>query len=666
MRTIPFEHGNIPSILTAFVVLVSLIAGAESEAADMETEPLLGDAQLLRLQPDAERARVPFLSWDTEGGDRIKTNLLRSDSALSVRVQVAGEWKSCGEIASARFQPSPKEGRYTIPVTPGTELEWDIQTTSNTLTLRVSGRGDEVKRIEAVEIVFPFDPQVTPTTVLPTEWDADGSLSLPAVLSAPDFGQMLLIAEPNTEVRAKLLGSRAQKTVDLAIRFSGDLSQRPYELRLSPVWLPAPEGMRDTSLWREARRGWFGALQPSAQWGDPGNRFSAPAGVLANNVVSDPASCSLWFYADQAFWTPEISPGISVMTLVRRSIDWWLDERMQPTGEMICYWDHLNFLDANAGPLIAAWDYVEATGDLAWLKQRIDKLEAIAEFLAGRDVDGDGMVEATQSGNRGTLKQPHRSCAWWDALNCGHKDSYTNALIYRAWRCLADLENQLGRSAQVAHYQRLADRLKAAYKLNLYNPETGWLGWWRSADGELHDYASPIVNGLAIEYGLIEPELGREILARLREKMRVAGFTRYELGVPPMLIPVRRSDYLLPHAIGLPSREDGTDTFGQYMNGGITAGQVLHFIAAHYAVGEREQGDFFLREMLKRQAEGGFQNGVQDSGGKGIDWTTWDGKPCGYEGYLADSFRFLQALLLREPALRERFYRPLTGGDQQP
>ena len=32
---------------------------------------------------------------------------------------------------------------------------------------------------------------------------------------------------------------------------------------------------------------------------------------------------------------------------------------------------------------------------------------------------------------------------------------------------------------------------------------------------------------------------------------------------------------------------------------------------------------------------------------KGIDWTTWDGKPSGYEGYLADSFRFLQAVLMQ-------------------
>jgi hypothetical protein len=380
---------------------------------------------------------------------------------------------------------------------------------------------------------------------------------------------------------------------------------------------------------------------------------------LANNVISDPASCSLWFYADQALWTPQITPDVSVAALVRRSVDWWLDQRTRPTGEVVCDWDYGNFLDANAGPLIAAWDYVEATGDQPWLERRIDRLEFIAEFLVKRDVDGDGLVEATQSGNRGTLKEPGRSCAWFDAVNCGHKDGYTNALIYRAWRCLAELEGRLARNERQAHYHRLADRLKAAYAKTLYSPATGWLAWWKSADGELHDYATPIVNGLAIEYGLVEPAQGREILARLWTKIDQAGFHRFDLGIPPMLVPVHRSDYLLPDALGLPQREDGTDTFGHYQNGGITVGHVLHFLAAHYVVGQPERADRVLRAMLERQAEGKFQNGVRDAGGQGIDWTDWNGNPTGYEGYLADNYRFLQAVLLREPSFRARYYRPL-------
>jgi hypothetical protein len=158
-----------------------------------------------------------------------------------------------------------------------------------------------------------------------------------------------------------------------------------------------------------------------------------------------------------------------------------------------------------------------------------------------------------------------------------------------------------------------------------------------------------------------EPGLARQILDRLWKKMAGAGFSRFDLGVPPMLVPVHRSDYLQPDAIGIPKRVDGTDTFGWYMNGGITAGQVLHFLAAHYVLGENERADKVLRAMLERQKRGEFQNGVRDAGGEGIDWTSWDGKPTGYEGYLADSFRFLQAVLLREESFRAKLYRALKS-----
>ena len=192
----------------------------------------------------------------------------------------------------------------------------------------------------------------------------------------------------------------------------------------------------------------------------------------------------------------------------------------------------------------------------------------------------------------------------------------------------------------------------------LYNEKSGLLAGWRSADGMLHDYASPTTCGLAIEYGLIPPEAARAMLDRLWQKMAEVKFERFDLGVPPNLIPIAQGDYIQT-GFGTPKRSDGSDTFGIYMNGGITAGQVLHFIAAHYQIGEPARGDRVLRAMLTRPARGEFQNVVTDTAMKGIDWTTWDGQPSGYEGYLADSFRFLQAVLLREPALRQKLYRPM-------
>ena len=539
------------TVLLAGLALMGLAAGSTFGT---------GEA-VLRIEMDKQRPHVVFLSWDTEDGSRAATNLLRTVTAMRLRLRSEGQGKPGDDLALGSVDSKSNAMIYRFTPAPMFYLLWSVNPTRVSLSTTLSRQGTSSEPSAGVELLIPFDPRVTPTTVLPSQWEEDGSLRLPAVINAPDFGQMLLSESRGQPLKSRLEGSRADKVVDLIVELPPLKSGESCTLNLVPIRLPAPQGLVDETLWEKARRGWFGAFQSSARWGDQTRPFSAPAGPLANNVISDPASCSLWFYADQAMWTPQLTPEISVATLVRRTLDWWLDQRTRPTGEVICYWDYGNFVDANAGPLIAAWDYVEATSDKARLGRRIERLEFIAEFLARRDVDNDGFVEAVQSGNRGTLKQPARLCAWFDALNCGHKDGYTNALIYRAWRCLAD-------------YGSLADRLKASYAKTLYNPATGWLACWKSEAGELHDYASPVVNGLAIEYGLVEPVQGREIFARLWAKMDQVGFTHVELGIPPMLVPVRRSDYLLPDGLGIPQREDGTDTLGHYQNGGITAGQV--------------------------------------------------------------------------------------------
>ncbi len=601
-------------------------------------------AAQLKLETSAPLG-ITWLSWDTEGTGRERDNLLRKGTAVTLQMPLA-------------------DGPTTVPLArdPAEKSDgvasWSVKAADGGLDISIrAGFG-----APPCQLVFPFDPLVTPTTAISAAVEADRSLRLPAIVSAPDFGQMLLTADSVAPLHARLEGSRTGKVVDLIVTIPAEFDGS-VELRLRPLHLDAPKGIAaDDPYWRKARRGWFNVFQPTAKWGGEGHKFSAPAGVLGNNVISDPVSFARWTYADAAFWTPQGATDVSLMSHVRQTLDWWLDERTSTTGECVGYWAYYDFLDSNPSLIISAWDYVESTGDTAWLEGRIERLEELSAFLESRDTDGDGLVEAVQSGDRGTLQQPDRSSCWWDALNVGHKDGFSNALIYRAWRCLADLELKLGRDEQAKRYTTLAGRLKAAYAAALRNPETGWLGWWRSADGELHDYAFPQLNALAIEYGLVEKDEARQILQRLREKARTAGFRRNDLGIPSTLIPVRRSDYLLPDSLGCPKNEDGTDSFGHYMNGGISAGHSLHWMMAHHRVGESEYADAFLREMLKRQEQGGFQNGVTDEAPRGIDWTDWEGKPNGYEGYLSDNYRFLQAAALRNPELRKRFYRPLFSG----
>ena len=521
------------------------------------------------------------------------------------------------------------------------------------MTLSAKGPKDFVR--PEIEIVFPFNPPLACTTLLASRWGMDGCPRLPAIVSAPDFGQMLLSCDQLHGFNVRLDGDRLRRTVDLVLGWRWFRSGAKYVFRFNPLRLPAPSGLRDASLWPAARRGWFNTFQPSADDVACLDAGDTTQGILANNVISDRVVSVMYLWADAALLVPDAAPGISFAAHVRRLLDYCFQERAAPSGEVWAYEDR-PMLDGNAAPLIAAWDYVEATGDRRWLAANIERLELLADFLARQDKDGDGLVELRNTGNYGEMTGYNSA---YDTYNCGHKDGYTNLLTYRAWRCLSDLEAQLGRKERQERYTRLAGRLRTAFAKTLLNPATGWLAWWKSADGQLHDYASPMITSMAIEYGLVEAAPGREMLARFWKKIDEVGFKRFDLGLPVTLVPVRRGDYL--HGMGAAAREDGTDTFGRYLNGGCLVSDTIHFLVAHYVVGEGEKADRILRAMVERQRRGAFPNGggFQNGCGGGAEFMTWEGKPCGYEGHLTYSWSFLQAILLREPQFRARLYRPL-------
>ncbi len=497
---------------------------------------------VLRADFNASRSELTALSWDTEGGTRAAMNLFRHGKTVTL------------------------------------QRSWRVEARDGAITMTIEGG-------EKAELVFPFDPLVCATTVMPSQWDYDGTLHLPAIISAPDFGQMRLSEANGAKITGRLVGSRTDHIVDLII----ELPAQAITLKLEPVILPTPKGI-DEKTWRMARRGWWNAIEPSAKWGEQSRKFSAPAGVLANNVVSDPVSCLMHVWADQVLLTPSFDERAYLTDLVRRTIDWWIDHRTKENGEVYAYWDHADMLDANCSPLIASWDYVESSNSRAWLAKRIGKLEFLADYLLKRDLDGDGLIESTHSGNSGTLIEPMRAGSAYDTINAGYKDAYSNILAYRAFRCMADLEKQLNRPEKSAVYAKQAEKLKAAFGPLFFNPKTGWLAWWKSEDGKMHDLSAPMITSLAIEYGLVPPEQGRAMLNKLWAKIESVGFKRFDLGVPFTLAPVPRGDYLIGlEGAGVPKREDGSDTFGQYLNGGCLVNDAIHFITALYICGETEK-----------------------------------------------------------------------------
>jgi len=610
--------------------------------APIELESSTKSARV-RVQAEPDHAALPYLSWDTEGGDRARTNLLRAP----VRLRLVGR---SGDRPSVELQRRGSQGVvYRLGLVPGGAISWDVALRGGGLAMTFGATGTDLGHVRGLELELPLDPRATATTVLTGNWSRAGRARLPFIISAPDLGQMYVSCAEHRRIEATLEGDRQAQTVTLTFRLPVPEPGTAYTLDFRPHVIAAPAGLKDTMRWRDARRGWLNFLQLSSTWcGQPG--------IWANNVVSDPVSSTVFWLADHALLVPELAPGVSTADMVRRSVEYWLDGGRTPEGEFYYVVNStLGMMDSYPSILIASWAYVEATGDTAWLKRRLATLEDVSAMLERRDTDGDGLVESKQSGNRGTHAFGDTA---WDTYSSGHKNAYVNALTYRAWRCLARLEGRLGHVEREVHYAALADKLKAAFVPAFLNPETGWLGWWRSEDGFLHDVYSDVPTSLAIMYGLVDADRGRDMLDRYWAALQASGFERFDLGVPLNIRPVHRDDQ---YAEWGGKAEDGSDTFGKYLNGGCCVSNTSFFLVANYIVGRTDRADRILDAMLKRQREGvfanggGFQNGVINRYPEGAEFMDWQGNTCGYEGHLVYSWAFLQSVLLREPQFRARW-----------
>ncbi|MCX6361716.1 MAG: hypothetical protein NT029_18070 [Armatimonadetes bacterium] len=599
----------------------------------------------IRLEADRAAACITTLGWDTEGTGREGVNLLKSPVELRM-------WKAGAPVAAAsHLAASSEQGvRYELSVGEAGRLAWEVDAHSDGLRMAVSCAADVSRSIDKLELVFPFEPTRVMTSVISSHGTDDGRFQLPAIISAPDLGQMLATSPSRAGMTGRVEGSRPGKWLVVTLELPVPAQGARTELRIAPVVLPRPAGYRDAKRWRAARRGWFNLIQQSC--GASGGGVEVH-GVWANNALSDPVSSVLYMLVDATLLVPDLAPGVSMAPILRRSVDYWLDHKTAPDG-LVAYTaggTGQNVMDANPAVLIGAWGAVQATGDLGWLRGRISRLEFISRYLEQRDIDGDGLVESKQSGNSGSRPPRDPDCAW-DCYVGGHKNAYVNALAYRAWMGMADLERRLDRGEEAQRYEALTAGLKEAFLPAFLNPETGWLGFWRSRDGALHDLHMDAPTSIAVSYGLIEKEKGREMLHAYWKALMATGFSRFDLGVPLNLRPVPRAEM-----------EHYTE-FQHFLNGGCGVSNTSYLLNALYQVGMRREADMILDAMLKRQADGafpnggGFQNGFVDQMGGGAEVVDWNGKPEGYEGHLVYCWAFLHSMLMREPAMREKALGP--------
>jgi hypothetical protein len=594
-----------------------------AEAANLD-ESLNFSSPFMELQLSATLPEFVSLNIDGLGKSRRGPNM------------IAGRTNVTGYQLSVHDSDGVRRAEYRVnSAASGTPASWAFEISTNKIVLTSNWSGE----FEPAPFFFHFDLNQVHSTVLGL-FTKNGLLATPALMHFPGQGSMRLTSSV-PELALTYTSDRPRQAATLVLPAATfEYKRVAYTLEITAIYPNVP-GTSDDPRFDAFRRNWLDVLQlnPELQ-------------ALANNTASDSCAFCYFEFADIAAVTPPLAPGLTALDIVRQTLDRMLaggtayGQSAVPDRPTVTS----DFLPSM---VIAAATCVRAGHSGKWLAENYEGIRNWTESMLASDTDGNGLIKYAASGNSGSWGPAGtpkiRPSNWWDTIGFGYEDAYSNALAYRALGEMAMMAQKLGKPIDAKRYQHAADEIRAIYYDHFFNPATGVLAGWRSADGELHDYYFLFVNGIAIHYGLVPKPQANAIMDKLLAKMKEVGYDKFNMGLPGNLITVALKDYVHRTPDGrygggvLPDNSDG---FQNYENGGATGSYAYFTLAALYDLGRKDDADNILFPMLKNYGDCGFEG--KDAKGRSYDWRRWDGTPMGYEGLLTDNYYAILAVPLRQ------------------
>lgn len=550
-----------------------------------------------------------------------------------------------------QWKPSPDEGNYELHKISGSQI--DIYKKGTTATACWQFKFDEKQFTVTSKYIdenankgldFRFDKKKNHTTLLGV-MVRKNMTRLPALLHLPDMGTFRIEAD-KPDVTVEYDASRKEGDSFISVRLPyATVEQRSLRFTFNVVSIYPDFPGVEQEKFAGFRRNYLNLFQinPRLQ-------------VLANNSCSDPCAFTLFHSSMLALKTPPLADSLSALDLLRMSVERYLDG-MKAYG-MFGYnstWENENantdnskaqpydYLDTYPSLVISACNFIKGSGDLKWAERYYLQIKEWMDRQMKRDYNQNGLVEYELSGNSGSWDGVLRPANWWDTIGFGHEDAFSNALTYEALNLIAYVAELLGKKNDADLYRQLLSKLKDAYFSTFYNPATGVLAGWKSSDGTLHDYYFVMVNSMAVYYNLIPEDKMKDIMMTLWNKMQEVGYNDFKLGLPGNLVSVRREDYTHHDPRwGGGEKEDGSDAFQRYENGGASLNWTYYTLKAFEKAGLDEQLNMIADGILKGIDAGEFQ-GFCATGGMTKDWKTWNGECWGYEGFLCDGYLVLLA-----------------------
>ncbi len=515
-------------------------------------------ARLSVKQPGLKSLNIDGLGLGKRGANILRTPIASENAEYTVTASPTG---------------GDKKVEYRRAGRPADEVPaWSIQLSDRQIKLISQwSEGGNPQPINCV-----LDTGRCHTTLLGV-FNAKGGIQLPAVMHLPGQGQFRIAAKGIKDAALSYANTRAGLTITFPPATAAAESVE-YKLDVTAIYPELP-GIENDRRFDSFKRNWLNTLQ-----------LNPTLKVLSNNTNSTTCAFCYYEYADIAAMSPPLAEGLLTLDIIRQTLD-----AILAGGKAYGLPAPGNFpvesSDSFPSMLIAAADCVQCGNCDAWLSANYAGIKGWADKMIATDKDGNGLFEYAVSGNSGIWpdgRPTRRPSNWWDTIGFGHEDAYSNALAYRALGGMENMAKRLGKTEDANRYHTATTKLQASYLDRFYNPDTCVIGGWRSADGQLHDYYFLYVNGIAIHYGLVPKDKANKIMDVLMAKMKEVGYTHFNMGLPGNLLTVALKDYVHKdpdghHGGGV--REDNSDGWQKYENGGATGCFAYFTLAALYDLG---------------------------------------------------------------------------------
>jgi len=194
-----------------------------------------------------------------------------------------------------------------------------------------------------------------------------------------------------------------------------------------------------------------------------------------------------WFFGRDALWTSYAINSYGDFALTRQALE-FLIHRQRPDGKIMHEYSQAAplvdwkstpyfYAAADSSPLfvMAMEDYVNASGDVSFLKRHWDAVKRAYAFTRAHDSDGDGIYENTE----GT--------GWVESWPPGmpHQEIYLAALDQQSAEAISRLAATMSDDSFSAEARRKGGEIRAKLDSEYYRPDSRFYAFSRNTDGSL-------------------------------------------------------------------------------------------------------------------------------------------------------------------------------------